>query len=501
MRALREDRIGRYELLCELGRGGMAELFLGRLVAVGGFARVVAIKRILPHLAQDPQFKEMFLNEGRIAAQLHHQNICQVFELDESDGELFLAMEYLEGVSWDQLIRATPRDAALKLTVEVLAQACEGLHYAHSLRDLEDKPTPVIHRDVSPQNLFVTVDGVCKVLDFGVAKIMTDGPRTRTGVIKGKLPYMAPEQIRGDDIDGRADVFSLGVVAWEALAGTRLFDRPTDFAIWKAITEEPIAEMRKHWPQCPPAVEQVVMQALARDAKYRYATAREFARALRAAAGVTATQAELAEAVRTSCGELLEMRRLQVATAVTTKRESADTIRDGEMRLRSELKQVGRDAASTVDQLPKREEKPAPPAKSHLGRTILVALIAAALAAGIVAFVMSRQQERDNVAAPAQPEQTQPAPTPPPVETPAPIAEAPIDASVPSEVVPPKKTAKVIKPAPKPPEDSVEPAADEEPVPAGSPADQLRKAGEDLRKAGEDLRKAGETIRKVKGEQ
>ena len=226
--------LGRYELVAELGRGGMAELFLGRLHGAGGFAKLVAIKRILPHLAEDRQFTEMFLTESRIAAQLSHPNVCQVFELGEEAGAPFLVMEYLEGVSWDHLCAALPAMAPARLArivAGVLGQAAEGLHYAHTLRGSDGTSTPVIHRDVSPQNLFLTVDGVCKVLDFGVAKMMTDGPRTRSGVVKGKLPYMSPEQIRGEPLDARADVFALGVVAWEALAGRRLHDRETDFLI------------------------------------------------------------------------------------------------------------------------------------------------------------------------------------------------------------------------------------------------------------------------------
>ncbi|MEJ7602816.1 MAG: protein kinase [Kofleriaceae bacterium] len=260
--------LGRYELLIELGRGGMAELFVGRLHGAGGFAKLVAIKRILPHLAQDKQFTEMFLNEGRIAAQLSHPNVCSVFELSEDAGELFLAMEYLEGVSWAELVAALP-PGNVRVTVGVLAQAAEGLHYAHTLRDVLGRPTSIVHRDVSPQNLFVTVDGVCKVLDFGVSKMLTDGPRTRSGVVKGKLPYMAPEQLRAEELDGRADVFALGTCAWEALTGVRLFDRETDYLIWKAITEEPIPPITTYWPDCPPALEAVVRRALERDRELR----------------------------------------------------------------------------------------------------------------------------------------------------------------------------------------------------------------------------------------
>nr|MBA3452247.1 protein kinase [Deltaproteobacteria bacterium] len=164
------ETVGRFELLIELAKGGMAELYLGRLQGIGGFSKLFAIKRILPHLAQDKVFVEMFLNEGRIAAHLSHPNVCQVHELGEAEGNLFLAMEYLDGASWDALIRDQPRThpdnaQTLRLVAGVIAQACEGLHYAHELRDHDGTPTPVIHRDVSPQNLFVTIDGACKVLD------------------------------------------------------------------------------------------------------------------------------------------------------------------------------------------------------------------------------------------------------------------------------------------------------------------------------------------------
>ena len=392
MSALREESIGRYELLIELGRGGMAELFLGRLHGAGGFTKHVAIKRILPHLAQDPQFKELFLNEGRIAAQLSHPNVCQVFELDEANGELYLAMEYLDGVSWDHLSAVTPR-GELRLTAGVLAQAAEGLHYAHGLH--------VIHRDVSPQNLFVTVDGICKVLDFGVSKIMTDGPRTRTGVIKGKLPYMAPEQIRGEPLDARADVFALGVCAWEALAGTRLFERATDFQIWKAITEEDVPSIVQHWPACPPLVDAVIRRALDRDRDRRQPTARQFADELRNAAGQAAEPAEIAAAVRTRCAERLAARARQVATALT-QRNAGDTLEDrASIQLRKQSLVVDRDAASTVDALP-RDRKATTP-RSQVWIMLVVAALAAGLAATIVALVMSRRQP-ERVATPPPPD-------------------------------------------------------------------------------------------------
>jgi len=534
LKALREDRIGRYELLIELGRGGMAELFLGRLHGAGGFAKLVALKRILPHLAQDKQFKEMFLNEGRIAANLSHPNVCQVFELDEADDELFLAMEYLDGVSWDHLCRELATgNFAMRLAVGVIGQACEGLHYAHMLRDVEGKPISVVHRDVSPQNLFVTVDGVCKVLDFGVSKVMTDGPRTKSGVIKGKLPYMAPEQIRGEPIDGRADIFALGVCTWEALTAQRLFDRPTDFLIWKAITEQDIPSITTHWPECPPALDAVVRRALDRDPSKRYATAREFAEALRAASVLPpCTLAEIADAVRTRCADRLLERQRQVATAVSSRRgvlelDAAETLQrpvatSMELRqqsvtldLRTEAKRarlaVEEDAAETRDlrrdAAETRTVQPPPEAddddvapvqhRSHLKTTILVAVIVAAVTAGaVVTVMMMNRDEREPTPPPPPPamptiniitQQPPPIDAPPVVETPPPPDAGAVQA--------PKKRGKTT-PATKHPE--LEFSGSAAPAKTGSNAidlDEVHKTADEARKAGDDLRESMEKLR------
>ncbi|HEY5923968.1 MAG TPA: protein kinase [Kofleriaceae bacterium] len=266
-----------------LARGGMAEVFLARMSGVGGFAKLLVIKRILPHLNDDPEFHEMFLNEGRVAARLNHSNLCQVYELGEVDSEVFLAMEYLEGLPWSDLVRLLPRGRGveLRVTATVLGQICEGLRYAHEFTDVDGTPMPIVHRDVSPQNLFITTEGVCKLLDFGVSKVLTEGTRTRTGMLKGKLPYMAPEQIRGEPIDARADVFSMGVVLWEALTGARLFQRDTDYQIWRAITEQEIPRVTARVPGLPPQIDHVVARALDRTVAKRYPSIRAFAVDLR----------------------------------------------------------------------------------------------------------------------------------------------------------------------------------------------------------------------------
>ncbi|MBP6629309.1 MAG: serine/threonine protein kinase [Kofleriaceae bacterium] len=297
-----------YELLTLLARGGMAELHLARRVGLGGFSRLLAVKRILPHLSEDPQFAQMFLDEGRIAARLTHPNICQVFDLGEADGRLFLAMEYLEGVAWDLFASVLPHDAGgayLRLLAGAITQFAAGLSYAHELRDPHSGAlTPVVHRDVSPQNLFVTTAGICKVLDFGVAKVLTEGKRTRSGVVKGKLAYMAPEQIRGQAVDARTDVFALATVLWEAITGVRLFERSTDFLVWQAINEEPIPPPSQLRPEVPAALDRAILRGLARDPAHRPATITEFADEVRDATawlGPSADPSELGAAVRELC--------------------------------------------------------------------------------------------------------------------------------------------------------------------------------------------------------
>src|SRR6185295_16849576 len=235
-------QFGKYGLVARLATGGMAEIFLARLQGVAGFEKLVCIKRILPHLARDKQFVAMFLDEARIAARISHPNVCQVFELGEIEGSYYIAMEYLEGVPLSCFRRRDydhdPPDP--RLIAGIAVQACEALHHAHQLKNPDGSVMEVVHRDVSPQNLFVTVDGVVKVLDFGIAKIQDATIKTTTGAIKGTHAYMAPEQLRGQRVDRRTDVFALGIVMWETLIGRHLFRRETEFLTFQAITSEPV---------------------------------------------------------------------------------------------------------------------------------------------------------------------------------------------------------------------------------------------------------------------
>jgi serine/threonine-protein kinase len=333
------QQIGRYELLGELGRGGMAELHVARLVGAGGFVKLFAIKRILPQLAHDARFVAMFMDEAKIAAGLSHPNICQVFELAQVDDQLILVMELLDGAAWSELI-ALGRGVDLRLTAGVLAQAADGLHHGHE--------RGVVHRDVSPQNLFLTTSGVCKVLDFGVAKVRTERSETGTGTVKGKLPYMAPEQIRGEPLDARADVFALGAVVWESLTGRRLFDRETDYLIAKAICDEPIPNVTSVQPGLPRTLDDVLRRALERDRAARFATARDLAAALVQVGGMM-LPSEIAAVLRDvwpprARAELLARTTSQARAAEPADRSAASTIGESPeaMRLRRRAAPVAR---------------------------------------------------------------------------------------------------------------------------------------------------------------
>ena len=222
------ETFGRYQLLGLLGQGGMGRLYIAERRGIQGFVKIVALKRIQPHLADSKQLREMFLNEARIAARLEHPNIVATYELGEVDGKYFISMEYLPGEDLSAII-AGCQDGRMPVAIAaaLTQQAAQGLHYAHEARDGQGKPIGLVHRDVSPRNIFVTYHGVVKLLDFGVVR----GPEKQKsipGVFKGKYGYCAPEQIEGGHIDRRTDVFCLGIALWECLTGARLFDASTD---------------------------------------------------------------------------------------------------------------------------------------------------------------------------------------------------------------------------------------------------------------------------------
>ncbi len=311
--------LGRYKLLAKLATGGMAEVYLARQTGIEGVERLVVIKRILPHLAEQKRFLDMFLDEARITVKLNHPNIVQTFDLGQEQGEYYMAMEYLEGESLAFLAKESTHRKnwpSPELASSILAGICDGLHYAHELCDESGKPLQIVHRDVSPQNIIVLFNGGVKLVDFGVAKAVSKVHQTQVGTMKGKLSYMSPEQCLAKSLDSRADVFSLGVVLWEMLARRRLFKRDSEGATIHALINEPLPPIRGKRPEVHPELERIASKALEKKPDDRYpscqamaAELREYLRNSRAAVGpaeIAAFMHELfADRVRTK-KELLE---------------------------------------------------------------------------------------------------------------------------------------------------------------------------------------------------
>ncbi len=313
--------LGRYELLAKLATGGMGEIFLARSRGEAGFEKLVVVKRLLPELVGSGRFLAMLLDEARIAARLSHPNVCEIYDLGQADGERFIVMQYLEGVPFSSFVEGARHDLPFFRLVAALAQqACEGLHHAHELAGADGRPLGLVHRDVSPSNLFVTTTGIVKVLDFGIAKAPGQSETTELGFVKGKVAFMSPEQVRGEPLDRRSDLFSLGAVLFELCTGQRAFRRPSDLLVAQAILGDPIPDVRELEPAAPAALSAVIARALSRDRRERWSTAREMGeRVLEAAAsfGGVPTPAAIGTFVRENFAAALEARRAQVQTAST----------------------------------------------------------------------------------------------------------------------------------------------------------------------------------------
>jgi serine/threonine-protein kinase len=269
-------RLDEYTLVARLGQGGMAEIYLAVHHGLSGFRKLVVIKRLLPHMADRPEVVEMFLDEARLAARLSHPNVVATTKIGTSGGHYFLAMDFIDGLPLNRvLVRAQDhsRRLAPEVVAKIVSDALAGLHYAHDAADFDGTPLGVVHRDVSPHNLMVGYDGITKVLDFGIAKASLQEHATRTGLIKGKFAYIAPEQATGDDLDRRADVWSVGVVLWEALAGRRLFKGKTDVGTLQEALTKPIPSLLELHQDTPRELAEICDRALQRDADDRYPSA------------------------------------------------------------------------------------------------------------------------------------------------------------------------------------------------------------------------------------
>jgi serine/threonine protein kinase len=278
-----QSRLGEYELLERIGAGGMAEVFKARRTGASGFERIVAIKRILPHLAQDEQFVTMFVDEAKIAVHLNHPNIAAIHDLGHADGTCFIALDYVHGRDlrrlWDRE-RAWGAPPHAGIACHVAARMLEGLVHAHAATDGCGRPLGIIHRDVTPQNVLVSFEGDVKIVDFGLAKAQGRAQATQAGVVKGKLAYLAPEQLRGLPLDARVDVYAAGIVLWELLTGRRLFYADTDLDTLRNVHRAEVEAPSRYNPSLPPALDRVVLTALARDRDARFASAQEFLDAL-----------------------------------------------------------------------------------------------------------------------------------------------------------------------------------------------------------------------------
>jgi serine/threonine-protein kinase len=274
--------LGRYQVIGRLATGGMAEVYLALSGELSGYRTLVVVKRILPHLASNQEFIRMFLDEARIAALLDHPNVVRIIEVGHDGDEYFLVMELVQGKPLSAIVRKAAKDMnplTPALSAYIVAQAANGLGYAHNLVDAEGRPLGVVHRDVSPQNILVSFEGAVKVIDFGIVRALGRVSQTNPGGLKGKIEYMSPEQASSEDVDRRADVFALGVVLWEAVTGRHLFRRDTELATMRAIVDEPIPPPSDITPVAP-QLENIIVRALQKKRDDRFQTAQEMALAL-----------------------------------------------------------------------------------------------------------------------------------------------------------------------------------------------------------------------------
>ena len=303
---------GKYEVIRRIALGGMGEVFLARQTGVAGFDRLVILKSLLPELAEQDGFIDQFLDEARVAATLNHPNIVAIYEVGLWNGVYFIAMEFIHGCDLSKLQKSAARSKVVlpfQVSARIIMDACVGLHHAHTATDTTGAPLHIVHRDISPQNIMVRGDGVTKVVDFGVAMASNRSTRTATGVLKGKLQYMPPEQLQGETLDGRSDQFALGVVLWEMCTGQRLFKADNELKVLEKILKEQVPLPSAIIPGFPPDLEATIMRMLARDREKRFPTCAEAAAALNdylSSSSRLVGEQQVADFVKKALGDELE---------------------------------------------------------------------------------------------------------------------------------------------------------------------------------------------------
>jgi serine/threonine-protein kinase len=389
--------IGRYALFDEIASGGMATVHLGRLLGAAGFSRTVAIKRLHPQFAKDPDFVDMLVDEARLAARIRHPNVVPTLDVVQTEGELFLVMEYVQGEALSQVLRRARREGKtleISMAVRILADVLHGLHAAHNARGESGEPLSIVHRDVSPHNILVGVNGVARVFDFGIAKASGRLQTTREGQIKGKLPYMAPEQVRGEPVGPETDVYAAGVVLWEALASRRLFDAETEAALLKQVLDGatiPPSDLRD---EIPKSLDEIVMKALAEERSERYESAREMALALEKS-GLGATTTELAEWIEQQASDTLQDRAARIAEIESKSEIDALAARHAEETRASRLErssQPGTSAGVTLSETRRSVTEDEPPRRSAW---LLVAAIGFLAVGGLGAALLLQKGGRE----------------------------------------------------------------------------------------------------------
>jgi serine/threonine-protein kinase len=427
----------RYEVVSELATGGMATVYLGRLVGARGFSRTVAVKVMHPQYAKDRAFCDMFVDEARLSARIRHPNVVPTLDVIDDVDRLDIVMEYVEGESLSALLktcraegRLLPRDIACVIVHDLLS----GLHAAHEARGEDGEPLSIVHRDVSPQNVLVGVDGLSRVIDFGVAKARGRLHSTHNGEIKGKIPYMPPEQLYGEELDRRVDVYSAGVVLWEALAGKRLYDQPNEAAVVLAITEGRVVPPSTFAEGIPPALDAVVMRALEKSPGDRFATAHDMAAALEDAAPL-ASRRKVVELVREVAREKLE-ERSRIVRALESGKSSAARARPADVATVVEGLPASSPSGSARGPALAMSSSPStslPSGDRPLRVTVLLAAAMVALAAILLISSLVPRAEVPRASADASPSPPEPAASSSSVVSAAPPPSAPsVAASVPA---------------------------------------------------------------------
>jgi serine/threonine-protein kinase len=424
-------QIGRYVLYDEIASGGMAKVHLGRAQGALGFSKIVAIKRILPHLLGEQEFVDMFVDETRVAARIQHPNVVSTLDAVVTDREVFLVMELVLGEPVSRLLRtARKRREAVPagIAVAIIAGVLRGLHAAHDAKNDNGESLGVVHRDVSPQNIIVGIDGVARIIDFGVAKARGRLQTTRDGRIKGKMAYMSPEQLSGHEPDLRTDVYATAVILWEALAGRRLHKGDNDAIVYSNVMHSHVPRPGELVPNIPPALDAAIMCALARDARMRFQSAEEMVRALEAAVH-PASPTVVGEWVRSLAGAGIDTRAARIAEIergvhLTTLAPLLSVKESGSYPQISSERSAPDQSASVAYNATRSMTNAPPQRSSRVLTAVIVLAIAASLMATALVVVMVKRPALLGVAPPAA-QAAQPIATPPATAAPPTVANDP----------------------------------------------------------------------------